>query len=91
MEGIHTSMAKAGLIRSDSRWMGGVCAGLARKAGIDAGAARLLMVLLILLPGSQVIVYPLLWVIMPDEATARRLLELRGRGQGPDYPQDRLH
>ena len=38
--------------------------------GIDPGPARLLFVLsLIVLPGSQLIVYPLLWILMPSEQT----------------------
>lgn len=102
MTGLHTAMAKSGLVRGDDRWMGGVCSGLARKFGTDVGAVRLIMVLLLLLPGSQLIIYPLLWLAMPDEATAARLL---GGPQHPTYPhvgdtdegrpgsgpQDRLH
>lgn len=93
MDGIQRSMAKSGMVRGDDRWMGGVCSGLARKFGIDPGAARLLMVLLILLPGVPLVVYPLLWIAMPDQATAQRLLSIgpgSGYNPGPGYPQDRL-
>lgn len=100
MRSVHTSMAKSGLVRGEDRWLGGVCSGLARKFGTDPGAVRLIMVLLLLLPGSQLIIYPLLWFVMPDEATAARLLgsapsypsvDQPPSPQYPPYPQDRMH
>jgi phage shock protein PspC (stress-responsive transcriptional regulator) len=51
----------------DNRMIAGVCAGLARRFGMSAGLVRLLFVLSLLLPGTQVIVYLVLWIIMPDE------------------------
>jgi phage shock protein PspC (stress-responsive transcriptional regulator) len=47
-----------------------VCAGLARRFGIDPWLARLLFVVVLLaIPGSQILVYPILWVLMPSEET----------------------
>ena len=43
----------------------GVCAGLAERFGVSAGAVRLLFVLSCLLPGPQFVIYLVLWVIMP--------------------------
>lgn len=97
MNGLHTAMAKSGLVRGDDRWLGGVCSGVAHKLGVDPGAIRLVMVLLLLLPGSQLIVYPLLWLAMPDAATAARLTGPAGQSTlsegypGAPGPQDRLH
>lgn len=51
----------------DNRMIAGVCAGLARRFGVSAGLVRLLFVLSLLLPGTQVIIYLALWIIMPDE------------------------
>lgn len=51
----------------DNRMIAGVCAGLARRFGMSPGMVRLLFVLSLLLPGTQVIVYLALWIIMPDE------------------------
>ncbi|MFC7545226.1 PspC domain-containing protein [Plantactinospora sp. GCM10030261] len=51
----------------DGRMLAGVCAGLARRFGMSAGMVRLLFVLSLLLPGTQVIVYLALWIIMPNE------------------------
>jgi phage shock protein PspC (stress-responsive transcriptional regulator) len=66
---IHEDMRRQGLVRpQEDRVLAGVCAGLARKLGINPWGARLLFVLaLMLLPGSQLIVYPILWVLMPSE------------------------
>jgi phage shock protein PspC (stress-responsive transcriptional regulator) len=44
----------------------GVCAGLADRFGWSTFMVRLLFVLSIVLPGSQVIVYLVLWLLMPN-------------------------
>ncbi|GAB3364546.1 PspC domain-containing protein [Micromonospora halotolerans] len=49
------------------RVFAGVCAGLAQRFGMSAGMVRLLFLLSLLLPGTQVIVYLILWVLMPNE------------------------
>jgi phage shock protein PspC (stress-responsive transcriptional regulator) len=47
-----------------------VAAGLGRRFGLEPWTARLLFVLLLLvLPGSQFLVYPILWIVMPLEDT----------------------
>jgi phage shock protein PspC (stress-responsive transcriptional regulator) len=51
----------------DDRWIAGVCAGLGRRFGLSSGVVRLLFVLSCLLPGPQVLVYIVLWAIMPSE------------------------
>lgn len=51
----------------DNRWIAGVCSGLARRWGWSPGLVRLLFVLSLLLPGTQVIVYLVLWIIMPSD------------------------
>lgn len=68
---IHAQMAEQGLVRPEQgRVLAGVCAGLGRRFGLDPWAARLLFVLvLMLIPGSQILVYPLLWILMPAERT----------------------
>jgi phage shock protein C len=69
MNDIHRAFAKHGLIRPrDERVLGGVCAGLGRRLGLGPWTARLLFVLvLFVLPGSQILVYPILWILMPSE------------------------
>jgi phage shock protein PspC (stress-responsive transcriptional regulator) len=51
----------------DDRWIAGVCSGLGRRFGLSPGVVRLLFVLSCLLPGPQVLVYLVLWAIMPNE------------------------
>jgi len=60
---------REGLIRPrQGRLLGGVCAGLGRRFGLSPWTARILFVLiLMLIPGSQILVYPLLWILMPSE------------------------
>jgi phage shock protein C len=69
MDGIRDSFRQQGLVRPrQGRVLGGVCAGLGRRFGISPGIARLLfVVLLLVLPGSQILIYPVLWILMPEE------------------------
>ena len=69
MNEIHSAFRREGLVRPrDGRVLGGVCAGLGRRFGIDPWPARLLfMLLLMIIPGSQVLIYPVLWILMPAE------------------------
>jgi phage shock protein C len=72
METIRDKFRRQGLVRArDGRILGGVVAGLGRRLGIDPWPARLLFVGgLLLIPGSQLLVYPALWILMPDERPA---------------------
>jgi phage shock protein PspC (stress-responsive transcriptional regulator) len=72
MESVHAAFARQGLYRSRSeRVLGGVIAGLGRRIGLEPWPARLLFVLaLMLIPGSQLLVYPALWILMPEESSA---------------------
>jgi phage shock protein C len=69
MNSVHDSMSRQGLIRPlEGRMIGGVCAGLARRFGLDPWLTRLLFVLILLvIPGSQLLIYPVLWILMPSE------------------------
>lgn len=69
MDDIRSAFARQGLVRSsDSGILGGVCAGLGRRLGLTPWIARLLfVVLLMVLPGSQLVVYPVLWFLMPAD------------------------
>ena len=60
---------RQGLVRPrQGRILGGVCAGLARRFGMSPTTMRILFVVtLIVIPGSQFLVYPLLWILMPSE------------------------
>jgi phage shock protein PspC (stress-responsive transcriptional regulator) len=45
----------------------GVCAGLARRFGVSPTLVRVLFVLSFFLPGPQILIYLVLWAIMPKE------------------------
>jgi phage shock protein C len=81
MESIHSTFRDAGLVRpQDGRVLTGVCAGLGRRIGLDPWPARLLFVLILLIvPGSQLLIYPILWILMPNEAGAETFV--------PDSPE----
>ena len=51
--------------RSD-RILGGVCAGLAEFFGVDPILIRLAFVLVTLAQGAGVLIYVLLWILMPE-------------------------
>src|SRR3954452_16678405 len=71
MNDIRHSFAQQGLIRpQEGRVLGGVVAGLGRRFGIAPWPARLLFVLLLMvIPGSPILIYPTLWILMPSEDT----------------------
>jgi phage shock protein C len=73
MNNIHQDFADRGLVRPrEGRVLGGVCVGLGRRFGTTPWVTRLLFVLLLMvIPGSQVLIYPILWILMPAEGTAR--------------------
>jgi phage shock protein C len=67
MDSIHELFRSHGLVRpTEGGILGGVCAGLGRRLGLDPWPARLLFLLvLMVIPGSQLLVYPALWIAMP--------------------------
>lgn len=72
MDKIHDSLRSQGLVRpKEGRILGGVCSGLGRRFGIDPWPARLLFVAaLMVIPGSQLLIYPVLWILMPSQDDA---------------------
>jgi signal transduction histidine kinase len=73
----------AGLLRRDrsERWLGGVCAGVARRYGVDPALVRVAFVVAAAAGGLGVALYALGWLVIPagDPAAARRRLPT-GRG-----------
>ena len=62
-------MAAVGSLRRSTtdRWIGGVCGGLAKMAGIDSWIVRLLFAVAILFGGFGLIPYLLLWIFVPAD------------------------
>lgn len=57
-----------GLRRSASdQWIGGVCGGLSAFTGLDAWLWRLAFTLMLILGGTGLVFYVLLWILVPLE------------------------
>ena len=52
--------------RTDS-WLGGVCGGLAPATGLPAWLCRLIFVLLVMCGGTGVMLYLLMWILVPKD------------------------
>lgn len=58
-----------GLRRSrGDRWLGGVCGGLAPATGLPSWLWRLILLALVLCGGTGLMLYVLLWILVPKEA-----------------------
>jgi len=63
----------------DQSYISGVCAGLAHYLGIDVVWVRLLWILLtVFLYGGFIIVYILLWILIPEARTTAEKLAMKG-------------
>lgn len=62
----------------DNAVIGGVCAGTGAYLGIDPVWLRLLFVLLFLGFGTGVLLYIILWIVIPEAKTTAEKLEMRG-------------
>ena len=51
----------------DDRWLGGVCGGIARFTAVDSWIWRLLFALLTLCAGTGLLVYVLMWILIPAD------------------------
>ncbi|QBI54395.1 PspC domain-containing protein [Streptomonospora litoralis] len=60
-------MAANGLVRTRNNVIAGVCGGLARRFGLSPFLVRVLFVVSCVLPGPQVVIYIVLWILMPKE------------------------
>jgi phage shock protein C len=72
MNDIQRKFHDRGLVRPrEGALIGGVCVGVGRRFGLTPWPTRALFVLsMILLPGSQILIYPVLWFLMPRESTS---------------------
>ena len=51
----------------DDRWFGGVCGGLAQRTDLPTWLWRLIFVSLALCGGGGLVLYVLLWILLPKE------------------------
>lgn len=62
------------LTRSNNDVMiGGVAAGIAEYLDVDPALVRLLFVLAVLLGGHGILIYLILWLIMPQESLTEKI------------------
>lgn len=54
---------------TEDRWLAGVCGGLAKYFNVDPTLVRVIFVILALVGLGGVIIYLILWVIIPPEPT----------------------
>lgn len=62
----------------DDKVFSGVCSGLGHFFGIEAKWVRLLFALFVVIGGSGVLVYVILWIVMPLAITRADKMEMRG-------------
>jgi len=66
------------LTRCESdRMVAGVCSGLGRYLNIDPTIVRLIFVLMFLLGGHGLLVYIVLWIVMPSEEKPQTVVEVK--------------
>ena len=66
--GARAWFAQRGLTRPRSgKWIAGVAAGFARRYEWNPLVVRLLVIASFVLPGSQVLAYVALWILMPRD------------------------
>jgi len=63
----------------DSRMLGGVCAGIAAYLKTDPVWIRLIFVVLTLFSGIGILIYLIMWIVVPEARTTAEKLEMKGR------------
>jgi phage shock protein C len=65
-------MTQQRLMRSsDDKVIGGVCGGLGHYFGIDPVIVRLVMVALVFAGGVSLLIYPVMWLVMPAQGATQ--------------------
>ena len=62
-------MEEKKLRRSNDKMIAGVCAGLAEYFNIDPVLVRIIVVVLSLAGGPGIVLYIILWIVMPESPT----------------------
>lgn len=77
----HTGVSHKQLFRDvDDKYVGGVSSGLSHYLGLDAIWIRLFWVLLVVIGlGSPILIYILLWILIPPALTTSEKLKMTGK------------
>jgi phage shock protein PspC (stress-responsive transcriptional regulator) len=62
----------------DNRMIGGVCSGLAAYWNLDPTMVRIIFVIIGIFGMAGVLIYLILWVVLPEAETVAQKLEMRG-------------
>lgn len=62
----------------DNRILGGVCSGLSAYFNVDPIVFRIIFILIAMGMGSGLIIYIILWIVIPEATTTAQKLEMRG-------------
>ncbi|MDB4940165.1 MAG: transcriptional regulator [Candidatus Doudnabacteria bacterium] len=63
---------------ADNKIVAGVASGLAAYAGIDPLIVRLVFIVIVLFGGSGILLYLILWLVLPEAKTPTEKMEMRG-------------
>lgn len=80
MDGFFDSIRRFGVVRTDERWIAGVCGGIARRWNIDVALVRGIAVVSLLLAGAGLVLYGAAWLLLPEESDGRSHLHELFRG-----------
>jgi phage shock protein PspC (stress-responsive transcriptional regulator) len=76
---LNRQKGKKRLFRNiDDRMLGGVCSGLGSYFNIDATVVRIIFLLALFIGGSSILVYLVLWIVIPPARTVSDKLEMQG-------------
>ena len=75
MTGFFAAVRRTGLYRSEERWIGGVCGGLAARFGVDPLLVRGIVAVTVLLGGFGLVLYAIAWALLPEQRDGRIHLE----------------
>jgi phage shock protein PspC (stress-responsive transcriptional regulator) len=59
--------------------LGGVCAGFGEYVGVDASIVRVLFVLTVIFYGTGVLLYFILWLVIPENTSTRSLKKIESK------------
>ena len=63
----------------DNKIVAGVCSGLAAYWAIDVIIIRVLFIVFAFAGGASLVIYPILWIVLPPALTTAEKIEMRGK------------
>jgi phage shock protein PspC (stress-responsive transcriptional regulator) len=63
---------------TDHRIIGGVCAGMGAYWNLDPWIIRIIFIVLTLLGGAGILIYLILYIVLPEAKTTAQKIEMKG-------------